>query len=105
MPCFSMSSIQTDLEGRDPALLKTALEAMGFTVRMTGDRLSFAGTEKETGKYAEGTYINGKLQASRSLNITEVKQSYAASVLKKNAAKYGWQLKQTGKYNYQVTKR
>lgn len=105
MPCFTMSIIKVDLEGRNPVLLKSALEAMGYTVQLVDGKLSFRGRSNETGRYEQGTYIAGQLKASATLDIQEVKQSYAASVLKKNAAKYGWELKKTSKYNYQIQKK
>lgn len=105
MPCNTISRYSVELTNRNPAILRRALEAMGFTVTQNGDRLQFNGTNRETGQYHSGSYANGKLSYTGELNTNTVKQSYAAQVLEAKAKKYGWCLKKTGAYTYNVTKR
>lgn len=87
MPCYTVSQNEAILEGRNPNILKDALEDMGFQVTQNGDRLSFSGVNKTTGKYETGTYVNGVLTSSKTLNVTDVKKSYATQVAAHNVAK------------------
>lgn len=84
--------MEVDIGKLDPALASAAIAALGMS--------------------ASVSYENGTLQIrSRfgALDKEEVqsqfKQSYAAQVVQSQARKYGWQLKETGKFQYEVTKR
>lgn len=89
MPCFTASQNEVLLEGRNPNILKDALEDMGFRVILAGDRLTFSGTNNVTKRWEQGTYVNGVLTASDTLNVKEVKKSYAAQVAAINVTKKG----------------
>lgn len=104
MPCFTVSRYSVELTNRNPKLLASALEAMGFSVRLTGDRIEFSGQHNETGQYHSGSYVNGRLSYTGEISVDKIKQHYAVSVLKNKAQKFGWKLKQTGPFNYAVQK-
>lgn len=90
MPCYTMSSMETTLENKDPAVLKLALEEMGFNVRLVNGYLDFAGTNKATGRYESGQYYNGVLTANKSLSVNSVKKSYAVQVAARDAKAMGF---------------
>lgn len=94
MPCFTMSSMETTLEAKDPATLKAALEEMGFAVREIAGQINFSGRNKETGRYEEGSYIDGVLTASKTLSVNSVKKSYAVQVAAQAAKKMGFKFGQ-----------
>lgn len=89
MPCWTQSNMETLLEVSNPKTLKEALEEMGFSVRLVGEQINFSGTNKKTGRYESGSYINGVFTASQSLNPNEVKKSYAVQVAAQAARKLG----------------
>lgn len=94
MPCFTMSKTQAVLENRNPAILKEALEEMGFTVRLVNGYLDFSGVNNTTGQYESGRYYNGVLEASKTLQVNEVKKAYAVQVAARQAAKKGFKFAQ-----------
>jgi len=89
MPCDSITTSQIDIGKLDRDLAAKAIHALGL-----------AGTV---------SYSNGKLtvQGNQDLNklTTQVRRAYGAEVVKSQAAKYGWTLKQTGQFQYEITKR
>ena len=85
-----MSSMETTLEAKDPATLKAALEEMGFSVREIAGQINFSGRNRETGQWEEGSYIDGKLTASKSLSVNSVKKSYAVQIAAAAAKKMGF---------------
>jgi hypothetical protein len=57
---------------------------------------------------ASGEYIDtktGQSQLSSYREQNEIRRSYSAQVIQSQARKFGWQLKKTGAYSYEVTKR
>ena len=103
MPCDSIRQTSIDLTsiGRiDPANLVKALKALGREdVSLQADGKTILGYGVK--------YQNGQLELTGRasyIKLDQVKQSYAAETVKATAKKYGWQLKQTAPYQYEVTK-
>lgn len=91
MPCNTIQQSKIDIGKLDPSLAAAAIAALG---------VDCSGV----------TYSNGKLivrggNADLDTLTTQVKQAYAAEVVKSQAKKYGWQLKQTAPFRYEVVKR
>ena len=107
MPCYSMQTVEQVLEGiTDLNLLKAGLEEMGYQVRLTGTKLSYAGTNK-AGQYSQGSYADGILteQASYSqVDVPTLKKYVGVANLKKNALSHKWQVKKLGEFKYEVVK-
>lgn len=88
MPCNTIQTVTVDLGKVDPLLINSAIQALGFQ-----DYVSYRG-----GKL----YIRGRDETE---TTRQVKQAYSAEVVKQQAKKMGWQLKQTAPFQYQVVKR
>lgn len=103
MPCYSR--INTTVEfgpSTDAALLAAALKGLGYTVTQIGKSLSFA---KYEGDVITGTYANGRMTVSGSVDQNAMKRAYSAEVVKAAAKRFGWQVKQTNEVQFQVTRR
>jgi hypothetical protein len=89
-------------KGNDPDLLFAALTQMQLSPWRDKDqphRIFFG---------ASGEYIDtktGQSQLSSYREQNEIRRSYSAQVIQSQARKFGWQLKKTGAYSYEVTKR
>jgi hypothetical protein len=81
--------MQVDIGELDPPLAALAIDALGM------------------GGFVQ--YVNGELVISGSGNVDtireQVRQAYSAEVVKSQARKYGWTLKQTAPFKYQVIRR
>jgi hypothetical protein len=97
MPCWTVSNSTVDLGKMQLDLLHAALAAMGLNPTTLPNGIRFAG-----GFYDKAT---GKMTGTRLPDVNEVKQSYAASVVKSTAQKYGWALREVSKYKYEVIRR
>ena len=67
-------------------MLAAALKAMGYQTEVRAGVVYFAGIS------ASGAYQNGKLTYSGNLNVTKVKQSYAAEIIKQTYSDPEWDL-------------
>lgn len=75
------------------AILADAMRELGYNVQQTGNTLQFSG------KGLGGTYANGKFTTTsrgESLNVDEVKRSFAGQAVRAAAKKFGWTVKQVG---------
>ena len=98
MPCDSVITVSLELKGADLDLLKKALEATGERVYgATKDQISWYGGEydRRTGVIKVKNEASGKL----------IKKAYSAEIVKAQAKRFGWQLKETSAFTYEITKR
>jgi hypothetical protein len=88
MPCDTVQTAQVDIGKLDPALADAAIKTLGLSgVSYSNGVLNIQGNQDQA-------------------KITQrVRQAYGAEVVKSQASKFGWQLKQTGEFKYQVVKR
>lgn len=67
------------------------------------------GRNESAGFLGRVVYSDGKLVMRRVSDEQEaaalIKRAYGAEIVKSQAKKYGWLIKQTGQFEYQVTKR
>jgi hypothetical protein len=81
--------MEVAIDKMDPGLAALALDALGLSGSVQ--------------------YVNGTLVISGGQNqdwiVGQVRQAYSAEVVKSQARKYGWTLKQTAPFKYQVIRR
>lgn len=98
MPCDSIRETQIDLGKINPEILTAALNRLGLNARIQNGIIRFTG----------GTFYEGRL-TSTSLNAEEqakeIRRAYSGEVIRTQARKYGWQVKETGKNQLEVIKR
>jgi len=99
MPCYTITTVKLVLTNANLDLLKKALEGIGYTAVKYGDKLFWKNGSydktKGTLSLVKGTEEQGNV----------IRRAYSTEVLKKNAAKFGWQLKKTQDNKYQLLKR
>lgn len=97
MPCYTQQEVEQILEGiKDLQLLKEGLEEMGYSVRLIGQTLAYAGKNKLTGAYSQGSYTDGVLtsvDAYAKPDVGMIKKFVGVANLKKNAKSHKWTLK------------
>ena len=104
MPCDSIRSTDIDLGKSDGGLIHAALKEMGLNPQAytKGGIIYFNGGEFDT---------RDNVLTLRGSNVQErtreLKQAYSGEVVKSQAKRFGWALKQSNenKYEYTVTKR
>lgn len=89
MPCDTIQRVQVDIGKLDPDHANAAITALGLQGTVT--------------------YANGRLTVRGGANVADitqqVKQAYSAEVVKSQAKRFGWGLKEIAPYKYEVTKR
>jgi len=98
MPCNTTQVSTVEIGKLNPELLVAALAAMKLAPRQSGAVIYFGNRES----YNTET---GKMQMAWNRSANEIKRAYSAEVVKSQAKKFGWQLTETGPYQYQVTRR
>lgn len=107
MPCDTITQTGIELGPNiQPSLLMEALTAMKLEPRMFNDAIRFNGGSydlrtKQATVY--GSEMAGTIDQVDQFKAN-IKREYGVAVLKSNAKRYGWQLKQTGDYKYQIIK-
>jgi hypothetical protein len=101
IPCDQIQTSEVTLNSPHLALLKKALEGLGFTVTLTGNSLSFRNSQGISGTFANGSL---KLRSRGSLNIRSqgyasseidagtIKQAYSKELVGYAAKQFGWKL-------------
>lgn len=99
MPCWTEQQVTVNLgaaslEHLEQALkdLKLAPYRAGKTTLYFGNNESFNATTKE-------------LRVTAGRDVAEIKRAYSAAVVKSQAKRYGWTLKEVAPFKYEVTKR
>lgn len=100
MPCDTIQYTTLDVSKMQPATLRKALEALGFTVREAGaGRLTF----QRDGLY--GSYQDGKITAPDWFDPQELQQQYSEELVRVKATRAGWRVKKTAKGKLQLVRR
>lgn len=102
MPCDSVITNEVTIRKMHPALLDGALAMIGAQyIGKTAGQVSFSIRGR---RYT----INGDTLESTADNVGEIadqlKRAYSAQVVKYAAHRNGWQLRQIGQFDYEVTK-
>lgn len=101
MPCDSIQTVSVLLSPQtDGDLLEKALAALNMQPHARKHVIFFGQDRRES--FNKDT---GELRVRSSTSVPEIKRAYSAEIVKAQAKKYGWTLKETGAYQYQVTKR
>lgn len=101
MPCHTISIVTVELGKLNADLAKAALEAMGLNPQVntaTGELYHWAGSYNPT---------TGKAVWRGQDRSTELKRYYSAEVVKSQAKRYGWTIRQSAQnpWQYEVTRR
>jgi len=99
MPCYTITTVKLVLTNANLDLLKKAIEGMGYVVDRYGEKLFW-----RNGSYdkVKGTL---NLVGGTEEQGNAIRRAYSTEVLKKNATKFGWQLKKVKENKYQLLKR
>lgn len=99
MPCWTITEVKLKLDNPNIDLLKKAIKAViGIdSILEIKSSLSWQGGnyKKETGILTTRNEAQGR----------EIKRAYSAELVKAQAKRFGWQIKEVEKYKYQITKR
>lgn len=102
MPCDTVTTTTVAMQKMDMTLLAAGLRAAGHVVREVNNGLSFA-----HGGYTQ-RYENGKLIAT-GVDAQELSAkmavAYSTEIVKAQAKKFGWQMKEVAPQKWQVIRR
>lgn len=92
MPCDTITETEVEFSHQtDPELLKKALGSLGFQTYKT--QQGFAFTNQRT--YETGRFENGKFSfTQRSTEVNALKRAYSEQVVRSQATRFGWKLKE-----------
>lgn len=103
MPCDTVRLTTIDASKYDVHTLKTALEEMGFTTRIdTNGHLSFADRYGRNWAQFDGKRI---IAPAGMIDETQLAREYARAKILKSAKQRGWTVKETSRFELEVTKR
>jgi hypothetical protein len=100
MPCYTIQTVNVNLGKVDLDLLQKALEALfpGTVRRVENLLIRFGNGESYSRE-------RGELSLRKQETAALIKRAYSAEVVKSQAKKFGWQLKETAPFQFTVTKR
>lgn len=109
MPCDSVTVIGIDAGKLDPPTLMRGLTADGHAPRQVGSIIQWTtkngfGHQYDTQTGKLDIRATGYQAIDKDTETAAVKQSFGRQLLRDQAKKYGWQIKETGN-KFQVTKR
>lgn len=87
MPCNTIRTTSVALENAQPALLEQALASLGFTVVHDGAIMTIT-----QNRVIVGSYDGKSLVLQDRYDLSLVKRTYAAEVVKAASARFGWRL-------------
>lgn len=108
MPCDTISivSVEWNMKATDLNLLAAALNALGKSAQVVGNKVVFSGGVFENGRFTyQSTYFARVSQQQAAAEVAKLKQAYGAEAVKATAKKWGWQIKETAPFQYEVMKR
>lgn len=100
MPCDTIQYTQLDVSKMQPAMLRKALESLGFTVRDLGA----GGLSFQRGPIY-GQYKNGSLEVPQGFDAEALQRQYSEELVTAQARRAGWRVKKTAKGKLQLVKR
>jgi len=104
MPCYTVQEAKVKFSATtDRNLLTEALNATGLKATLAGDVITFT-----NGRYDCRTHeftFQGLNQKQADERVKEIKRAYSGQVVLGQAKRFGWQVKQTGQYAYEIMKR
>jgi len=104
MPCNTIQEVKVKFAiTTDRNLLVAALNDAGLNASLVGERITFVNGSYDCRTH-EFKFI-GLGQKMAEAKVNEFKKLYSKQVVFAQAKRFGWQLKQTGQYEYEVIKR
>ena len=82
----------------DATTLIAALADLKLAPRQAGELIHFGNRESYNTR-------TGQMQLSTSRSVSEIKQAYSREVVKSQARRFGWNVRQTGANKFQIVKR
>jgi hypothetical protein len=79
-------------------LLVKALDDLGLNPRIQNHMIYFGNGESFNNETKE-------VRVRQTTDVAQIKRAYSAQVVKTQAKKYGWQLKETSPFEYTILKR
>lgn len=118
MPCDTVSTVSVTWSqtNTDLQLLTAALTALynsdknAFAcyanAQIAGQSVRFRGGVFQDGQFDfRSTYYDRLTDTAATEQVAKVKRAYGAEIVKSQAKKFGWQLKETAPYQFEVLKR
>ena len=99
MPCYSITTVSLKLMNANLDVLKKALEALGHR------NVYQSGTTLYWGRNSSYNQKTGQLTVESEQEGKAIKQGYSGQLVRKNASKFGWQVKQVSQNKFQIVKR
>lgn len=104
MPCWTIQEAKVEFASNtDRKLLLDALNSAGQRAVLQNDRITFASGEYDCVKH-QFTF-RGLNQQQAEEKVKEFKRAYSAQTVLSQAKRFGWQVKQTGQYAYEIIRR
>lgn len=98
MPCDSVRNIGVILKDANLDILMSALTDMRLNPARNSEVINFAYGQS----YNRAT---NELRVRDEQTATTIRRAYGATIVKSQARKFGWSLKEVGPYQYEVQKR
>jgi hypothetical protein len=99
MPCYTIQTVSVNLGKANLDLLEQALQVIyPRTVLRTGDVIRF-----NNGESYNATTQELRIRNADSAKL--IKRAYSAEVVKSQAKRFGWAIKETAPFQFEVQKR
>jgi len=110
MPCDSRVTVSVNLSAADRELLFKVLMGLGWQPREISNMIQvyvpeFGAVTITGGKLNIGTYSYLASEAKAEELANKIRRAYSAEVVKSQAKKFGWQLKQTADNKFKAIRR
>jgi hypothetical protein len=101
MPCYTITTVTLEFKNANMELLKKAIKAsLGIDAEIYN-----LGVKWNGGYYNK---IMGEITLNKKTaedDIKLIKRAYSAEIVKDQAKRFGWNLKQTSEFKYEISKR
>lgn len=102
MPCDTITTVSVELGKVNPDLLFNSLKALGLNpIKWSDNGTIYFGPSSQEYHNPE----TGETKLAKGRNAAEIKRAYSAEIIKSQAKRYGWSLKETAPFQYTVVKR
>lgn len=99
MPCYTITEVKLELKNANLALLTKAINNImkNAYIQLRDNGLVWSGGsyDKATGMLSVRNEADGKL----------IKRAYSREIVKSQASRFGWSIKETSQFKYEIIKR
>ena len=93
MPCDTVNTVSLNLDKTDFETMLRALEALGKSPQVQGDKIHFTGRSGYGWTYTRGGQLDMRgTRTNYDDEINEIKRGYSAEIIRGQAKKFGWQV-------------